>query len=192
MGKNKKDDIYLTGKMLLAMPSMMDPRFFRSVIYLCAHSEDGAMGIIINHPLEGVEFKELMEQLELPTPDVTLEEPVHFGGPVETGRGFVLHSTDYLRDGSLPINEDLALTGTTDILKDIADGNGPKKHIFVLGYAGWGPGQLETEIQENTWLNMDADAEIIFSGGNTSNKWEKALQRLGINPAMLSDQAGHA
>lgn len=189
---DKKDEPYLTGKMLLAMPNMLDPRFFRSVIYMCAHSAEGAMGIIVNQPLQGVDFKELMEQLELPVTRQPVGDHVHFGGPIETGRGFVLHSADYMREESLPVSEGLALTGTTDILKDIADGKGPKKHIFVLGYAGWGPGQLETEIQENTWLNMDVDSEIIFSPGDTGIKWKKALHRLGINPAMLSGEVGHA
>ncbi|HUI96895.1 MAG TPA: YqgE/AlgH family protein [Xanthobacteraceae bacterium] len=190
---------YLDGQMLIAMPSMRDERFSRSVIYVCAHSSDGAMGIIVNQLAANVNFPDLLVQLEvIPATDL-IQLPqragsvrVLKGGPVETGRGFVLHSADFfIENSTLPIDDGICLTATLDILKAIARGNGPASAVLALGYAGWAPGQLENEIQENGWLHCSADAELIF-GSDNDGKYEKALKKLGIHLGMLSSEAGHA
>jgi len=193
------DKDYLGGQILIAMPGMEDPRFARSLVYVCAHSEDGAMGIILNQLSDQVSFSELLIQLDIIPEDEQIRLPaeasgmrVHRGGPVETGRGFVLHSADYYSDNAtLPIDEGICLTATLEILKAIADGHGPHNAILALGYAGWAPGQLEAEMQENGWLNCPADMELIF-GRDLETKYDRALRRLGIEPAMLSSDAGHA
>lgn len=177
--------------LLIAMPNMEDGFFSRSVIYVCAHSAAGAMGIVINQQLPDVGFGELLSQLHVPQSPLLAEPIVHFGGPVETGRGFVLHSTDFMREDTVRINDTLCITGTVDILQAIAAGKGPRRSIFALGYAGWSAGQLEAEMQANSWLTVPADDELIFSTA-LDNKWERALGRLGINPLTLSAQAGHA
>jgi putative transcriptional regulator len=190
---------YLDGQMLIAMPAMRDERFARSLIYICAHSSDGAMGIVVNQPAANVNFPDLLVQLEvIPAADLiqlpTQAETVKVlkGGPVETGRGFVLHSADFfIENSTLPIDDGICLTATLDILKAIARGKGPESAVLALGYAGWAPGQLETEIQENGWLNCDADSELIF-GKNIEGKYEMALKKLGIDLGMLSSDAGHA
>jgi putative transcriptional regulator len=190
---------YLDGQMLIAMPAMNDERFARSVIYVCAHSSDGAMGIIVNHPVANINFPDLLVKLEvIPATDRIQLPPragavkVLKGGPVETERGFVLHSSDFFMDNStLPIDDGVFLTWTLDILKAIARGDGPASAVLALGYAGWGAGQLENEIQQNGWLHCDADSELIF-GTDTEHKYEKALRKIGINLAMLSSEAGHA
>ena len=195
--ENKIDPDLLTGEsayrnqLLIAMPSIGDGFFNRSVVYICAHGPAGAMGLVINQRLQDVEFKELLTQLNLPKSQLIVEPVVHFGGPVETGRGFVLHSTDFLREDTMRITDTLCITGTIDILKAIAEGKGPNRSIFALGYAGWGPGQLETEMQSNAWLTIPADEEILFNTLLTK-KWEKALSRLGITPETLSMEVGHA
>jgi len=190
---------YLDGQMLIAMPAMRDERFARSLIYVCAHSSEGAMGIIVNQPAANIKFPDLLVQLEvIPAADI-IQLPrkagtvkVLKGGPVETGRGFVLHSADFfIENSTLPIDEGICLTATLDILKAIARGNGPASAILALGYAGWAPGQLEQEIQQNGWLHCAADPELIF-GTDTETKYEKALRKIGIDPAMLSSEAGHA
>ena len=190
---------YLDGQMLVAMPSMSDDRFARAVIYICAHSQDGAMGIIVNHPVQKVSFSEILVQLDVLPADDAIRlpaaigaVPVVKGGPVETGRGFVLHSDDYFVDDStLPIDNGVALTATLDVLRAIAQGSGPRKAVLALGYAGWSPGQLESEIQANGWLNCPADAYLIFDPG-MDKKYERALRKIGIDPSMLSGEAGHA
>ena len=190
---------YLDGQMLIAMPTMGDERFTRSVIYVCAHSTEGAMGIIVNQPAANIKFPDLLVQLEVIPAAERIELPtkagdvkVLKGGPVETGRGFVLHSADFfIENSTLPIDEDICLTATLDILKAIARGNGPASAILALGYAGWAPGQLEHEIQENGWLHCTADPELIF-GADTGGKYEKALRKIGIDLSHLSNQAGHA
>ncbi len=190
---------YLDGKILIAMPGMEDPRFARSVIYICAHSEDGAMGIVLNQLADQITFPELLVQLDIVTDGdgISLSNPVaqlqvHRGGPVETGRGFVLHSSDfYLDNSTLPINDDICLTATLDILKAIADGDGPDRAILALGYAGWAPGQLEAEMQANGWLHGPADSDLLF-GRDLDAKYEHALRNIGIDPAMLSADSGHA
>jgi putative transcriptional regulator len=185
--------------MLIAMPSMGDERFARAVIYVCAHSTEGAMGIIVNQPAANIKFPDLLVQLDVIPADERIELPIRTedvkvlkGGPVETGRGFVLHSADFfIENSTLPIDEGICLTATLDILKAIARGNGPASAILALGYAGWAPGQLEQEIQENGWLHCAADPELIF-GTDTDAKYEKALRKIGIDLGMLSSQAGHA
>jgi len=189
---------YLDGQMLIAMPAMNDERFARAVIYVCAHSTEGAMGIIVNHPAANIKFPDLLVQLEvipaaerIQLPNRAEDVKVLKGGPVETGRGFVLHSADFfIENSTLPIDEGICLTATLDILKAITRGNGPASAILALGYAGWAPGQLEQEIQQNGWLHCAADPELIF-GRDTDTKYEKALRKIGIDLAMLSSQAGH-
>lgn len=190
---------YLDGQMLIAMPAMSDERFTRAVIYVCAHSTEGAMGIIVNQPAQNIKFPDLLVQLEVIPAAERIQLPgraedvkVLKGGPVETGRGFVLHSADFfIENSTLPIDEGICLTATLDILKAIAGGNGPASAILALGYAGWAPGQLEQEIQQNGWLHCAADPELIF-GQDTDMKYEKALHKIGIDLGMLSSESGHA
>lgn len=190
---------FLDGQMLVAMPGMRDERFSRAVIYLCAHSSEGAMGIIVNQPASNLTFTDLLVQLDV----VPQEERIHLptsaggvkvlrGGPVETGRGFVLHSADFfIQDSTLPIDDGICLTATLDILRAIAAGDGPTSAVLALGYAGWAPGQLENEIQQNGWLHCTADRALVF-GSDTGAKYDLALRKIGIDPGMLSTEAGHA
>lgn len=182
---------WLTGQLLVAMPAMQDPRFARSVICLCAHSGDGAMGIVLNKPLDGLSFDELLKQLNLDPLPPQRRIRLMAGGPVENGRGFVLHSDDWETEGSLRVQPGLALTASVDILKAIAGGGGPREGLLALGYAGWGPGQLETEIQQNAWLSVPADERLLF-GEAPERLWREALAKLHIDPALLSGAAGHA
>ncbi len=186
---------YLDGQLLIAMPSMTDPRFHRAVIYICAHSSEGAMGLIINQRAPHITLPRLLEQLEIvsrPMPVAAGCMAVHVGGPVETSRGFVLHSSDYFAaDSTLPINESVCLTATVDILKAIAKGSGPNRAILALGYAGWAPGQLEREIQANGWLNCPADFDIVFDA-DLDGKYTRALHLLGVDPSHLVGISGHA
>ena len=184
-------DGYLTGQLLVAMPQMQDHRFARTVIYMCAHNEDGAMGLVVNKPMESVEFPELLEQLDLEPAVSSRDIRVHFGGPVESGRGFVLHSAEYVQDATMVVDGNIALTATTDILKDIASGKGPRACVLVLGYAGWGPGQLDGEIQKNGWLSVAADDRLVF-GDDPDTVWGAALAKIGIDASQLSGDAGHA
>ena len=189
---------YLDGQMLIAMPTMGDERFSRSLIYMCAHSSEGAMGIIVNQPAPLISFPDLLVQLEVVGAAELIQLPpsaegvkVLKGGPVETSRGFVLHSSDfYIENSTLPIDEGICLTATLDILKAIARGDGPQSAVLALGYAGWAPGQLETEINQNGWLHCSADLELIF-GQDTEHKYTKALRKIGIDLGMLSTEAGH-
>ena len=190
---------YLDGQMLIAMPAMSDERFSRAVIYICAHSSEGAMGIVVNQPATNIKFPDLLVQLEVIAAQERIQLPVEAGdvkvlkgGPVETGRGFVLHSADFfIENSTLPIDEGICLTATLDILKAIASGQGPESAILALGYAGWAPGQLEQEIQQNGWLHCAADSELIF-GEDTGAKYNKALRKIGIDLSFLSNEAGHA
>jgi len=190
---------YLDGQLLVAMPGMGDERFARTVIYVCAHSPEGAMGIVVNKPAADLSMPDLLVQLDIIPEDERIRLPnrvgrmqVLMGGPVETSRGFVLHSPDFFIDQStLPIDEDVCLTATVDILRAIARGEGPQSAVLALGYAGWGAGQLESEIQANGWLNCPADPELIFHSA-LDLKYEMALRKLGVDPAMLSMDAGHA
>jgi len=182
---------YLTGQLLVAMPQMRDPRFARSVIYMCAHSADGAMGLVVNRRVGSLTFDDLLQQLNIGPNKRNDEIRVHFGGPVEQGRGFVLHSSDYLQTGSLRVDDQVALTATLDILKEMAAGGGPRKSLLALGYAGWGPGQLDAEIQANGWLSVSSDEALVFDA-DLEHKWERAIGKIGIDFSMLSGDAGHA
>lgn len=195
----KRGESYLKGQLLIAMPLMTDRRFVRSVIYLCAHSEDGAMGLIINHRATNIDFPNLLERLNIIprgaedgiSSDI-MGRQVHAGGPVETGRGFVLHTSDYFaRDSTLAIDGSISLTASIDILKAIATGEGPDRAILALGYAGWSAGQLESEIQSNGWLHCSADLDLLFDG-DLDSKYVRALAKLGIDPTFLVADAGHA
>ena len=181
----------LTGQLLVAMPHMADSRFARSVVYLCAHSAEGAMGLVVNRLIDSLSFDSLLDQLGLETGGDAVDMPVHFGGPVESSRGFVLHSADYVQDSTLVIDDDIALTATIDVLKAIANGNGPKERVLALGYAGWAAGQLDAEIQANGWLMVPADHELVF-GLDNGTKWQRAIAKLGVDLSLLSSEAGHA
>lgn len=186
------DTLDLAGSMLIAMPGMSDPRFAQSLVYMCDHSSKGAMGLIVNKPAHDMTFDELLEQLDIVPKVPTNDIKVYFGGPVETGRGFVLHTVDYTSDlRTLPVGNGLALTPTLDVLEDIAAGKGPRAVMMMLGYAGWGPGQLEGEIAQNGWLTCDGDPDLVFQTDSPA-KWADALKGLGIDPAMLSAAAGSA
>lgn len=183
---------FLEGKLLIALPGMGDERFAQTVIYMCAHSAKGAMGIVINKPIPGLTFAEVMKQLQIETRPLAAELPILYGGPVETGRGFVLHSGDYeSSDSTLPVSQDISLTATLDILRAIAEGRGPKNVLFALGYAGWAPGQIESEFQTNGWLHCESDLSLVF-GVSPEAKWRTALQRLGIGPSGLVSDTGRA
>jgi putative transcriptional regulator len=181
---------FLTGQLLVAMPGMRDPRFAKTVIYMCAHNAEGAMGLVINRVLDNLTFPDLLEQLGIPSGNLDQEIKVHFGGPVESSRGFVLHSRDYVRDATLVVDSDVALTATVDILRAIASGGGPRLCMLALGYAGWGPGQLDSEIKANGWLHVPPDEDLLF-GADMNGKWQSAMAKLGIDPRMLADTAGH-
>jgi putative transcriptional regulator len=187
----------LKGKLLIAMPSMEDTTFNRSVVFLCSHSPEGAMGLILNKPMPGLNFMELADRLDLSqtTDDLreTLEHtPILMGGPVEQHRGFVLHSPDYAKsEGSLDVLPEFKLTATANILQDMAVGRGPLQRVLALGYSGWSPGQLENEILHNGWLHCDADPDLVFSA-DWPGKHANALAKLGIDPRLLSTEAGHS
>lgn len=182
----------LTGKLLLAMPSMGDTRFERAVVFMCMHSDEGAMGLVINKPAPDISFRALLKQLDINMKPGMPLPGLYIGGPVENGRGFVLHSTDYGREtGTLGVSDEIAMTATRDILNDIASGEGPRQVLTTLGYSGWGPGQLEGELQQNAWLTCDADMDLVF-GTENNKKWEAGLKSLGISPLMLSAEGGRA
>ena len=182
----------LVGKLLIAMPDMGDPRFAHSVVYMCEHSQDGAMGLIVNKPQPDLRFSDLLEQLGLTKTGATRDIRVHFGGPVDHARGFVLHTDDYHSEiGTLEVHDGVGITATLDVLEDLAAGRGPATSILALGYAGWAPGQLESEIAQNGWLTCDARNDIIFGRAN-EHKWSAALKLLGIDPILLSSTAGRA
>lgn len=182
----------LTGKLLIAMPGMEDPRFDASVILICAHSADGAMGLIVNKPVTDLSFSTLLEQLGIPHTPQGRGISVHFGGPVERGRGFVLHSPDYsAKDGTMNIAGSYGMTATQDVLRALGRGEGPQTALLALGYAGWGPGQLESEILRNDWLTTDAPADLVFAT-DAAGKWGAALRHLGVEPIALSGISGRA
>ncbi|GAB4138080.1 MAG: YqgE/AlgH family protein [Sphingomonadales bacterium] len=182
---------YLTGHFLLAMPSIADPRFERSVVYMCMHSEEGAMGLIVNRMHPGLDFEQLLEQLDIEVDAISRNVPIHQGGPVEVGRGFVLHSADYVQESTMIVSETVAMTATVDILRELARGGGPRNALLALGYAGWSAGQLDAEIQRNGWLTVAADDEILFHT-DAEQKWPRAMAMLGVDISMLSSESGHA
>jgi putative transcriptional regulator len=187
----RSEDGYLTGQLLVAMPAMGDPRFAKTVIYMCVHNDEGAMGLVVNKIADQITFPELLDQLDIESLGVAADHPVHYGGPVESGRGFVLHSLDYQRDGTIVIADEIGLTATIDVLRDMAESRGPERALLALGYAGWGAGQLDGEIQQNAWLNVPADERLIFDHHN-DDKWESAIAKIGIDLRLLSGDAGHA
>ena len=182
---------WLSGQLLVAMPGMVDPRFTRAVIYVCSHGPSGAMGLVVNRMFGEADFRMLLDQLNIQASIETPEIPVQFGGPVEVGRGFVLHSGEYLREGTTRIDDSIAITATVEAMRDIADGKGPERALLALGYTGWGAGQLEEEMKGNGWLTVPADESIVF-GGDLDSKWNRAMTKIGVNPSMLSDTAGQA
>lgn len=180
----------LTGQFLIAMPTMADARFSHSVVYICTHNESGAMGLIVNRHYGAIDVKSLFEQLDIPAHEAP-DMAVHYGGPVEPGRGFILHSDDYFQDTSMRVHAEIAMTATMDILKSIAAGTGPRRTLLCLGYSGWDAGQLEAEIQLGGWLNAPHDTELLFDT-NLESKWERAIHKLGFSPGLLSSETGHA
>jgi putative transcriptional regulator len=182
---------FLAGQILIAMPGLPDPEFAHSVVYLCAHTHEGAMGLIVNRPLAQPSFAELLKQLEVAPVPPARAVALCKGGPVDHSRGFVLHTADWTGDGSLRVADDVALTASLDVLKAIARGDGPREAILALGYANWGPGQLDQEMRQNSWLNTRPDPGLLFDGDHDS-KWARALATLRVNPAWLSTVAGHA
>ena len=199
MKRKKRSERFLKGQLLVAMPLMSDRRFSRSVIYMCAHSDDGAMGLIINHRADHINFPDLLERLGIVTAGAEdgissdiLDRQVHVGGPVETGRGFVLHSSDYhSRESTLPIDDEVSLTASIEILKAIAAGEGPSHALLALGYAGWSAGQLESEIQANGWLHCPPDVNLLFDA-DIDGKYNRALAKIGVDPSHLVSDTGHA
>jgi putative transcriptional regulator len=182
---------FLTGQLLIAMPTMEDPRFANTVIYLCAHTAEGAMGLVLNRPLQRPGFDELLRQLDVAPAPPARRIRLCAGGPMDNARGFVLHTLDWTGEGSSRVNDTLALTASLDVLKAIAEGGGPREGLLALGYAGWGPGQLDAEIQQNAWLSVPADETIVFDSEHET-KWRRALGKLNIDPLLLSGAAGHA
>ncbi|MEI7608675.1 MAG: YqgE/AlgH family protein [Rhodospirillaceae bacterium] len=191
MPRATKTPQYLTGQLLIAMPAMPDARFQRTVVYVCAHNAEGAMGLVINRLFGSITFASLLEQLDIQPSKPTEDYRVHYGGPVESGRGLVLHSTDFVREGTMMVDDEVALTATIDILRAIADGRGPKHSLLALGYAGWGPGQLDAEMQANGWLTVDSDQALMFDA-DLDTKWERAIAKIGVSLPMLSGEVGHA
>jgi putative transcriptional regulator len=182
---------FLTGQLLIAMPAMADPRFSQSVIYMCAHTPEGAMGLVLNRPVVKPTFEDLLKQLKVAPHPPARQIRLCAGGPVENARGFVLHTIDWTGEGSLKVNNELALTASLDVLQVIAEGGGPRECVLALGYAGWGPGQLDREIQENAWLSGPADETLLFDADHDT-KWRRAFAKLKVDPILLSDAAGHA
>jgi putative transcriptional regulator len=193
-GSGVRGEKSLKGQLLVAMPTMTDKRFARSVIYMCAHSAEGAMGLIINQRAKDITFGELLRQFEIKGVRRAgrLRREVHIGGPVETSRGFVLHSSEYVGDDStLRVGSGVSLTVTVDILRAIANGSGPDRSILALGYAAWSPGQLENEIRGNGWLHCPADTDLVFDQALEA-KYERAMSRIGVDAAFLVSDYGHA
>lgn len=184
-------DAYLTGQLLIAMPGMEDQRFAQSVIYMCAHTDEGAMGIVLNKPLRKPSFEDLLRQLDVTPVPPARRIQLCQGGPVDNARGFVLHTADWTGDGSLRVDDRIALTASLDVLKAIAEGAGPREGLLALGYASWGPGQLDQEMQQNVWLSAPAGQELVFDTAHDT-KWRRALASLRIDPLLLSGVAGHA
>ena len=184
-------DAYLTGQLLIAMPGMEDQRFAQSVIYMCAHTDEGAMGIVLNKPLRKPSFEDLLRQLDVTPVPPARRIQLCQGGPVDHARGFVLHTADWTGDGSLRVDERIALTASLDVLKAIAEGAGPREGLLALGYASWGPGQLDQEMQQNVWLSAPAGQGLVFDTAHDT-KWRRALASLRIDPLLLSGAAGHA
>lgn len=187
----------LTGQLLIAMPGMSDPRFHHGVVFICAHDPNGTMGLVINQPLPGLHLKDFMDQLQLEVSGLTIPDspslsmPVYGGGPVEGQRGFLLHSGDYRQQDTVVIGDEYGVTGTVEAIKALATEKGPARALFILGYAGWGAGQLEEELKQNSWLIVEPEPDIVFHA-NPEEKWALAYQQIGINPGLISREAGSA
>lgn len=187
-----KEAFNFVGKLLIAMPNMADPRFDRSVVYMCSHSKQGALGLIVNKTHPKLQFVKILQQLKIGTDNMEHKAKVYYGGPVETVRGIVLHTDDYrTKISTVDVADNICITATMDILRDIAIGKGPITSLLALGYAGWSEGQLENEIIHNGWLFCDADQKIVF-GANNDDKWVAALASIGVSPELLSSTTGHA
>ena len=191
MTQKEKQALNLTSTLLVATPQMRDPRFRQAVIVVCGHDSNGAMGLVVNKLVDTLTFKALLRQLKIPISQSMPDVDIHYGGPIEIGRGFVLHTTDYQSSSTIPINETLALTATAEILEIIAAGAGPNRYLLALGYAGWSPGQLESEVESNSWLIVPYEEDLIF-GADMGLRWKKAMDVLGVHPEMLVESAGHA
>jgi putative transcriptional regulator len=188
----KSEKGYLAGQVLIAMPHMPDPRFDKSLIFLCVHNREGAMGIVINRLNSSITYPDLLSQLGLPSHLIEEKKPVYYGGPVEMGRGFVLHSDEFVQESTLQVYDGLALTATVDILRAIAEGRGPKHSLLALGYAGWGAGQLEQEIHHNAWLTAEPDMSLLFEE-TAERKYQRAMSKIGVTTLThLSGVPGHA
>lgn len=170
---------YLTGQLLVATPEMQDPNFSRTVIYMVKHDEDGAMGLVVNRPIAKGPIEDLLKSLRMETEGASGEIILHYGGPVEPGKGFMLHSDDYMIESTTIVKEGIALTADVEVLRAISLGKGPRRSLFLLGYAGWAPGQLEAELKANAWFTIPAEADLIFSGG-AEDKWERAVDKRKI------------
>ncbi|HVE21931.1 MAG TPA: YqgE/AlgH family protein [Acidocella sp.] len=186
-----REPSWLTGQILIAMPTLQDPRFTQTVIFICAHTEEGAMGVVLNRPLRRVKFGDLLGQLGIEPNPPQREMRLGTGGPVDDNRGFVLHSADWTGEGSLRVSEQYTLTANQEVLQVVAAGGGPARGLLVLGYAGWDAGQLDEEIRQNAWLSVPADEAIVYDEDCTT-KWARALAKLKIDPGMLSGTAGRA
>ena len=182
---------YLTGQLLIAMPPMLDPRFQRTIIYVCTHNSEGAMGLVINRLFEAIHFNDLLNQLDIQPCSRSDDIRVHYGGPMESSRGFVLHTPDFVHESTMLMHDEVLLTVSVDVLKAMADGRGPKYSLLALGYAGWGPGQLDSELQTSSWLSMRADPALVFDP-NIETKWERLIATIGVNLASFSAECGHA
>lgn len=192
MTAKSDDNPYLGGKLLLAMPTMADPRFEKAVIFICSHDANGAMGLVINQPMYGLQMGQLFRQLDIPTTtQAPIDQEVLQGGPVDTARGFILHTPEFSQSETTQVNEQYAVTGTIEALKSIALGEGPLRMLFALGYSGWTAGQLDRELLENSWLVLDAEHDLLFNT-QSSDMWDRAIARLGVNPLMLSGLVGQA
>jgi len=191
MEEEAPESAFLEGQLLIAMPAMTDPRFERTVIYVCAHNAEGAMGLVVNKLFDQIDFDELLSQLEITPADPSPQMTIHFGGPVESQRGFVLHTAEYVGKGTVVVDDQVALTASLEILKELANGSGPKSTLLALGYAGWGPGQLEDEFGDNAWLHAPFDAALVFDG-DIDTKWQRALHSIGVDLSTLSGTAGRA
>lgn len=185
------NDGYLTGQLLVATPQIQFSCFHRSVVYLASHTAEGAMGFIINQKMQHLSLAGVMQHFRLPVDDSIVEDPIYFGGPIDTARGYVLHSSDYSSFGTTPANYALSITSSLNILKDIAAGKGPARKLMILGYSGWSAGQLEAELKQNSWITVPATEELLF-GENIADKWMLSNKSLGVDPYRISDVAGHA
>jgi putative transcriptional regulator len=188
---NEKNHSYLDGQLLIATPSMTDPRFEKAVILVCVHNAEGAMGIIINKLFADIDFKKLISELNITSTEHTGKLDIHFGGPVEIGYGFVLHSKETIFEGSLPINDQISLNTSIDMIRMLATGNGPENALLALGYTGWGAGQLEEELIQNSWLHAPYDKTLVFCA-DIKDKWHAALSSIGVELSTLSDSIGRA